>query len=95
MLVVPWSTALKSAATGARAAELRGSGTSTIDDTLRTRELVKIQLAKTTDETPKVAAGRLADATTSEVVQVIGRTVTLYRWNPELQRKGNVPPWRS
>ena len=67
----------------------------TIDDALRTRELVKVQLAKTTDETPKVAAGRLADATTSEVVQVIGRTVTLYRWNPELKRKGNVPPWRS
>ena len=34
MLVVPWSTALKSAATGAREAVLRGSGTSTIDDTL-------------------------------------------------------------
>jgi RNA-binding protein len=67
----------------------------TIDDALRTRELVKIQLAKTTDETPKVAAGHLAEATKSEVVQVIGRTVTLYRWNPDLKRKGNVPPWRS
>ncbi len=67
----------------------------TIDDALRTRELVKIQLAKTTDETPKVAAGRLAESTKAEVVQVIGRTVTLYRWNPDLKRKGNVPPWRS
>jgi RNA-binding protein len=67
----------------------------TIDDALRTRELVKIQLAKTTDETPKVAAGHLAEATKSEVVQVIGRTVTLYRWNPDLKRKGNLPPWRS
>lgn len=68
---------------------------STIDDALRTRELVKIQLAKSTDETPKVAAGRLAEATKAEVVQVIGRTVTLYRWNPELKRKNGVPPWRS
>jgi RNA-binding protein len=67
----------------------------TIDDALRTRELVKIQLAKTTDATPKVAAGHLAEATKSEVVQVIGRTVTLYRWNPDLKRKGDVPPWRS
>ena len=66
-----------------------------IDDALRTRELVKIQLAKTTDETPKVAAGRLAEATQSEVVQVIGRTVTLYRWNPDLPRKNGVPPWRT
>ena len=67
----------------------------TVDDALRTRELVKIQLAKTTDETPRAAATRLADATGSEVVQVIGRTCTLYRWNPELKRKGDLPPWRS
>ena len=67
----------------------------TVDDALRTRELVKIQLAKTTDETPKAAAMRLADATSAEVVQVIGRTCTLYRWNPDLARKNGVPPWRS
>ena len=67
----------------------------TVDDVLRTRELVKIQLAKTTDETPKAAATRLAGETKAEVVQVIGRTCTLYRWNPELQRKGDAPPWRG
>ena len=67
----------------------------TVDDALRTRELIKIQLAKTTDETPKAAANRLADATSAEVVQVIGRTCTLYRWNPELKRKGDTPPWRG
>jgi RNA-binding protein len=66
----------------------------TVDDALRTRELVKVQLAKTTDETPKVAAKQLADATHAEVVQVIGRTCTLYRWNPDLARKAGVPPWR-
>lgn len=67
----------------------------TIDDALRTRELVKIQLAKTTDETPRAAATRIADATSAEVVQVIGRTCTLYRWNPDLKRKSGVAPWRS
>ena len=67
----------------------------TVDDALRTRELVKIQLAKTTDETPKAAATRLADATRADVVQVIGRTCTLYRWNPDLKRKGDSPPWRG
>jgi RNA-binding protein len=67
----------------------------TLDDALRTRELVKVQLAKTTDETPKAAAARLADATGADVVQVIGRTCTLYRWNPDLTRKGGVPPWRT
>ena len=67
----------------------------TVDDALRTRELVKIQLPKTTDETPKATANRLADATSSEVVQVIGRTCTLYRWNPDLKRKSDTPPWRA
>jgi RNA-binding protein len=67
----------------------------TLDDALRTRELVKVQLAKTTDDTPKVAAGRLAEATRAEVVQVIGRTCSLYRRNPDLVYKGGVPPWRS
>ncbi len=67
----------------------------TLDDALRTRELVKVQLAKTTDVTPKVAAHQLAEQTGAEVVQVIGRTCSLYRWNPELKRKGDVPPWRS
>lgn len=68
---------------------------STVDDALRTRELVKIQLAKSTNETPKVAAAHLAEATNAEVVQVIGRTCTLYRWNPDLKRSGDTPPWRS
>ena len=67
----------------------------TVDDVLRTRELVKIQLAKTADETPRAAANRLAEATQAEVVQVIGRTCTLYRWNPDLKRAGGVPPWRN
>ena len=67
----------------------------TVDDALRTRELVKVQLSKSADEPPRVAANRLADATSAEVVQVIGRTCTLYRWNPDLQRKSGVPPWRS
>jgi RNA-binding protein len=64
-----------------------------VDDALRTRELVKIQLAKTTNETPKATATRLAEATGADVVQVIGRTCTLYRWNPDLKRKVGVPPW--
>lgn len=67
----------------------------TLDDALRTRELVKVQLAKTTTATPKVAAQQLADQTGAEVVQVIGRTCTLYRWNPDLKRKGDARPWRS
>ena len=66
-----------------------------LDDALRTRELVKVKLAKVSDQTPKVAAEKLAEATGSEVVQVIGRTATFYRENPELvKKKGDLPPWR-
>jgi RNA-binding protein YhbY len=44
---------------------------------------------------PKDAAGELSAATSSEVVQVIGRTATFYRHNPDIKRKkGDLPPWR-
>lgn len=66
-----------------------------LDDALRTHELVKVKLAKVSDMTPKVAAGTLAERTGSEVIQVIGRTATFYRENPDLKKKpGDLPPWR-
>lgn len=67
-----------------------------LDDALRTRELVKVQLSKNSDARPKELAKRLGDEVGAEVVQVIGRTATFYRENPELERKPGVgPPWRS
>jgi RNA-binding protein len=68
---------------------------STLDDALRTRELVKVKLAKGSEVKPKDAAANLAASTASEVVQVIGRTATFYRENPDLPRKkGDLPPWK-
>ena len=64
-----------------------------LDENLRTHELVKIQFTKTADVTVKEAANELARAIEAEVVQVIGRTATLFRENPELKRK-EAPPWR-
>ena len=64
-----------------------------LDDALRTHELVKIAFTKSVDATVKESARELADAVGAEVVQVIGRTITLYRENPDLDRKGE-PPWR-
>lgn len=55
-----------------------------LDDALRTHELVKVQLSKHADRTPKVIAQELATAMNAEIVQVIGRTATFYRFNPEL-----------
>jgi RNA-binding protein len=68
----------------------------TIDDALRTHELVKIALAKASETKPKDAAHDLAEKLGADVVQTIGRTCTLYRENPDLKRKkGGAPPWRA
>lgn len=67
-----------------------------LDDALRTRELVKVALNKAVDMSAREAAETLASRARAEVVQVIGRTATLYRRNPELKRKaGSLPPWRG
>ena len=69
--------------------------TQTLDDALRTKELVKVQFTKTADLDLRAAAGDMAKSARGDVVQVIGRTVTLYRENPKLERKkGDLPAWR-
>jgi len=66
-----------------------------LDDALRTRELVKIALGRQLDSSPNEAANILAEAAHADVVQVIGRKVTLYRENPELEKPADeLPPWR-
>jgi RNA-binding protein len=67
-----------------------------LDEALSTHELVKVQLGRNADVKPKDAAAALATATGAAVIQVIGKTATLYRENPDLPRKhGAPPPWRS
>ena len=66
-----------------------------LDDALRTHELVKVKLGKAADLKAKDAAAQLGAATKSEVIQVIGHTATFYRENPDLKKtKGDLPPWR-
>jgi RNA-binding protein len=66
-----------------------------LDDALRTRELVKVALVRNADIAPKDCAAQLAAQTGADVIQVIGRTITLYRHNPALVRKdGDTMPWR-
>ena len=43
----------------------------------------------------KEAAPQLAQRLKAEVIQVIGRTLTLYRHNPAIvRREGDAPPWK-
>jgi RNA-binding protein len=66
---------------------------SNLDDVLRTHELVKAQVAQAGELSAKDAAQEVAQQMKAEVIQVIGRTFTVYRENPELKR-GAQPPWR-
>lgn len=67
-----------------------------LDEALRARELVKVQLTKSAEVSAKEAANTLAKRVRAEVIQTIGRTATLYRHNPALKRKpGSPPPWRD
>jgi RNA-binding protein len=59
----------------------------TLDDALRTRELVKVQFSKNADVKAKVAASDLAREVDADVVQTIGRTATFFRENPEITKK--------
>ncbi len=52
-----------------------------VDDALTARELIKLRTLETSPESSRETAGILADATNSEVVQVMGSRITLYRKN--------------
>ena len=58
-----------------------------LDEAFSTRELVKVQFSKNADVKAKDAANDLAASVDAEIVQTIGRTATLYRYNPELHKK--------
>jgi RNA-binding protein len=64
------------------------------NDALRTKELVKMQVGKNSELKAKDAANQFAAQLNAEVIQVIGRTFTLYRHNPDLKRKEGVAPWK-
>ena len=54
-----------------------------VDDALTAREMIKLSVLETCPETPAEMAAILAEATNCEVVQVVGRKITLYRKNPK------------
>lgn len=50
-----------------------------IDEALEARELIKLNVLKNCADEPKVLAEIFAERTNSQVVQVIGRKIVLYR----------------
>jgi RNA-binding protein len=66
-----------------------------IDDCLRTHELVKLAVGRHEGLEPKRLAANLAASLGADVIQVIGRKITLYRYNPDLPRAPGQPdPWK-
>ena len=53
--------------------------TKSIDEALEARELIKMNVLKNCADDPKVLAEIFAERTNSEVVQVIGRKIVLYK----------------
>lgn len=57
-------------------------------DCFRTKELIKIKvLLDSAPETPREFADKISQATESEVIQVIGGIIVLYKKNDELGKK--------
>lgn len=53
-------------------------------DALRKRELIKLKvLLESAPESPREFADKLAEATGSDVVQVVGGSIVLYKENPD------------
>ena len=54
-----------------------------VDQALADHELIKVKILETAELDRHDAADALADKTGSEVAQVLGRTILLYRARPE------------
>lgn len=60
--------------------------TTGIDEALEARELIKISVLKNCLDDPKEIAQVLAERTHSELVQVIGKKIVLYRQSKEKKK---------
>ena len=61
--------------------------TSAIAESFNTKELIKIAVLKNCFDDPKEIASMIAERTHSEVVQVIGRKIVLYKENKDKKEK--------
>ena len=55
--------------------------TAAVDEALEARELIKIGVLKNCFDDPKEIAKTVAERTNSQVIQVMGKKITLYRYN--------------
>ena len=65
--------------------------TAAVDEALAARELIKISVLQNCMEDPKEMAQVLAERTHSQVVQVIGKKIVLYREGKKEKKKIELP----
>ena len=66
-----------------------------VDEALAKRELIKVGVLKNCDDDPREIAETLAEHTRSEVVQVIGKKIVLYRQGKDKNCKIELPKARK
>lgn len=73
--------------------------TESVAEALEARELIKISVLKNCLDDPREIAAMLGERTHSQVVQVIGRKIVLYKESKEHKRsnfhRGNKPCWHK
>ena len=65
--------------------------TKAIEEALTARELIKISVLKNCADDPRALANMIAERTHSDVVQVIGKKIVLYREGKDKNRKIELP----
>ncbi len=65
--------------------------TQAVDEALAARELIKISVLQNCADDPREIASYLAERTRSEVVQVIGKKIVLYREGKDNKKKIILP----
>lgn len=65
--------------------------TGAISEALEARELIKISVLKKCADNPKELASLLAERTRSQVVQVIGKKIVLYKEGKDKNKKIELP----
>ncbi len=61
--------------------------TKAVSDALEARELVKLDVLKNCDDDPRELAGIVSERTGSQIVQIIGRKIVLYRQNKDPKKR--------
>ena len=65
--------------------------TAAISEALEARELIKISVLKNCADDPRELAEIISERTRSQIVQVIGKKIVLYREGKNEKKKINLP----